>query len=306
MSHVEWLNRSLPGGLSLRQFAEILWNNDIFTPPRDSVDYRGLLRMRRELSEKLGVDVTLIPKMPFARGNSKVGSIWSFDLPPVLTCPFATFCGKKGAAGLYKGPGLVCYDIGVGRRSIAHLVREYLNFLYLARRGCTWLEGWMAFVVRYKKLELLRYHVGGDIFTDWYWECIKRIAYRFRSVTFYLYTRSFPIIAKSPERPSNLVVLMSLDGANYSQLEKYGEYFDHITYLVAGSEVSHQIDVIKSVKDWALQRGKRLVIFIENTRRKKLLTQLNPLKEFICPQERGESVTCLECKICFTKNEPRQ
>jgi len=121
------------------------------------------------------------------------------------------------------------------------------------RQGYRWLADWTKFVVELHGAKTIRFHVGGDVFADWYWQYIKRLVAEYPQVVFYLYTRSFPIVAASPDRPKNLKVLMSLDASNHAALRTYGQYFDHITYLAAGPDVDAQLSKLAET----LQRSRR-------------------------------------------------
>ncbi|ACB39932.1 GP88 family protein [Pyrobaculum neutrophilum] len=288
------------GGRTLRELAWELYRGGAYRPPRSELELAQLVQIQRRISG--GVPV---PKMPYVPGNRKVGRIWTFDLPPVLTCPYATFCGRPGSAGLYRGRGLVCYDINIARYNPLHLLREYINFIHVVREGYSWLRDWTRFVVDYRGARIIRFHVGGDVFSDWYWGYLKKLASDFLHVTFYLYTRSFPIVAASPERPPNLVVLMSLDGANYKAYEKYGAYFDHITYLAAGEDARGQIPAIEALAKWAAQNGKRLIIFLEHRRLPQLRQALEKYSQYICPNELGVNTTCEKCRRCFAPPRDR-
>jgi len=70
------------------------------------------------------------------------------------------------------------------------------------RQGYQWLAGWTKFVVELRGAKIVRFHVGGDVFADWYWQYIKRLTAEHPRVAFYLYTRSFPIVAASPDQQS--------------------------------------------------------------------------------------------------------
>ena len=298
-----WLAREVAPGVTLRDLAWALYRTGAYRPPTTEIEMTTLRKIQIRTAESLGKGLSrIVPRMPYSHGNRKIGDIWSFDLPPVLTCPYATFCGRSGPQGLYKGKGYVCYDLNTARYSRQHLLREYLNYIHIVKEGYEWLSGWTKFVVHNRGARIIRLHVGGDIFSAWYWDFIKRLAGEFPTTTFYLYTRSFPIIAASPERPKNLVILMSLDAANFSYLYKYGEYFDNITYLLAGEGAEAQIPLIRKAAEWAEKRGKRLVVFLEHSRRKNLINKMGTLKKYICPNEVGMELTCEKCRICFTKS----
>ena len=300
---VSLLNKEIAPGVTLRELAWRLVRANAYRPPLNEADFMHLRKLQIAVAEEVARGLSrIIPRMPFAAGNRKVGRIWTFDLLPIVTCPFATFCGKPGPQGLYRGPGQVCYDLNTARYSRQHLLREYLNYIHLMRMGYEWLRGWTRFIVEFGGGSIVRLHVGGDIFTQWYWEYIKRLAEEFPHVIFYLYTRSFPIVASSPDRPRNLVVLMSLDAANYHMLEKYGDYFDHVTYLLAGDIMTPQLAIIERIARWAEARGKKLIVFLEHNKRRRLLTAARRLSNYICPQEAGLDITCEKCRICFTRN----
>jgi len=292
------LLREVAPGVTLRNLAWRLYQVGAYTPPRSEWEFRTLVALQRRAAESLGAGLSrIVPKMPYSPGNRKIGNVWSFDLPPVLTCPHATFCGRRSFAG-FRGP--VCYDVNIARYSLAHLLREYINYIHVVKTGYEWLRGWTRFVVEQRGVKTIRLHVGGDIFARWYWEYIKRLAQDFPQTIFYLYTRSFPIVASAPERLRNLKILMSLDATNLASLYRYGEYFDHITYLVVDHNLEIQLRHVAEVTEWAARRGKRFIIFLEHRMRGKLYRMLGPYRRYVCPQEAGEDTTCDKCKLCFT------
>ncbi|MEM4650478.1 MAG: hypothetical protein QW086_01490 [Pyrobaculum sp.] len=74
-----------------------------------------LVGLQRRTAESVASGLSrIVPKMPYSHGNRKTGNIWSFDLPPILTCPYATFCGRpqrgnqprQGAGEICGGPPL--------------------------------------------------------------------------------------------------------------------------------------------------------------------------------------------------------
>jgi len=289
------LLREVAPGITLRDLAWRLYWEGAYAPPRSETQFKMLVGLQRRIAESVARGLSrIVPRMPYSQGNRKTGNIWSFDLPPILTCPYATFCGRPQRGGP------ICYDVNTARYSLQHLLREYINYIHLLRQGYQWLADWTKFVVELRGAKTIRFHVGGDVFADWYWQYIKRLAAEYPQVVFYLYTRSFPIVAASPDRPRNLKVLMSLDAANYAALRTYGQYFDHITYLAAGPDIDDQLSKLAETLQWAQQHGKRLIIFLQHTRRRQLLQKLKAYEKYICPQEAGKNITCDKCRLCFT------
>lgn len=51
---------------------------------------------------------------------------------------------------------------------------------------------------------------------------------------------------------------MSLDVANFVSLQRYGEYFDHVTYLVVSRNLETQLRQVAEAVDWEARHGKHL------------------------------------------------
>ena len=290
----------------MKNLALALYEADAYEVPKTPREFRRNLERQKMVAKELACPnwhtlYRLIPRMPFSRGNTKIGNIWSFDLPPILTCPFATFCGKPS-----ENRSVICYDYDIGRFRKTHLLRELINLEYLVKEKDEWLIGWVDYAEKYMGMRILRMHVGGDIFAKWYWDLIRKLAQAKPGLLIYLYTRSVPIIISDPDRPQNLVVNISLDSANYHKYVDSIKYFDNVTFLIIRDRIDEQVRYVQDLAKRARDLGKNVIAFIEHRSRHKIVQYLKSkypeVFNLICPSERGIEIACDRCRLCLIRN----
>ena len=94
------LLREVAPGITLRYLAWRLYWEGAYAPPRSETKFKMLVGLQRRIAESIARGLSrIVPRMPYSQGNRKTGNIWSFDLPPILTCPYATFAGDRNAGG---------------------------------------------------------------------------------------------------------------------------------------------------------------------------------------------------------------
>jgi len=92
--------REVAPGITLRDLAWRLYWEGAYAPPRSEAPFKMLVGLQRRIAESVARGLSrIVPRMPYSQGNRKTGNIWSFDLPPILTCPYATFCGRPQRGG---------------------------------------------------------------------------------------------------------------------------------------------------------------------------------------------------------------
>lgn len=151
-------------------------------------------------------------KVHISRGNTKLGSIPSVSLPPVISCP----------------PGVPCRKACYARRAYECYASN--------TAGLAWRDNWEVWnaspqryfeeidsFIRKKKPERFRWHVSGDIPSKVYFENMISIAQRYEQTIFATYTKNLDILAdwsfSKGNLPWNLIVMESiwLDGTrNFS------------------------------------------------------------------------------------------
>lgn len=116
-----------------------------------------------------------------SNGNSKLGVLPSFSLPPLMTCPGATqFCRR------------FCY--GKSGRFAWRATRAVLKRSYDASRRTVFVEK-IVDEVKKSGASVFRIHVVGDFYDEKYVERWMKIASTLPGVTFYGYTRSWRVDA---------------------------------------------------------------------------------------------------------------
>ncbi len=133
-------------------------------------------------------------KIHISPGNTKLGSIPSFSLPPAITCPGSTALCRK-----------ICYAASSERR-------------YYRTRNC-WAnnltavkaEKWTENMVHHIYCQCSRYwriHVAGDFFSQDYLDQWIELAKIFSEIQFLAFTKSFKL--DFSKAPTNLNILWSV------------------------------------------------------------------------------------------------
>ena len=132
-------------------------------------------------------------------GNNKMGRVMSFSVSPILTCAKDVPCGH------------LCYAHSMEKR-YPGVKESWARNLELLKQyhGDVFVDDMCAAIDK-KKVGLFRWHVGGDIFADWYLDDMCRIAERCSDVKFWAFTKQFGIIEKYTGKiPKNLNVVLSI------------------------------------------------------------------------------------------------
>ena len=206
------------------------------------------------------------------RGNHKLGpNIFSWSLPPILSCP--------GRSSLCQS---VCYGLrahftlpAIGIRLRANL--QHAMASDFPERVCRQLRRLWAQVVRV--------HVVGDFFTPEYAEAWIKIARRCEQVEFFAYTRSW--------RCAELLPLL-LDLESLQNFQVFASC-DRETGLPPENASSLR-RVYMSMDDQDVPPpGAQLVFRVQ---RRTPLKRLG--NTIVCPAENGVSpITCTQCRLCW-------
>lgn len=126
--------------------------------------------------------MTTVPIL--GRGNSKVGRVWTFSLPALVTCPGASpWCPTH------------CYALRLQRlRPQCHAA--YLRNLDLTRNPRAFVRTMLKALPQ--DLECLRLHVSGDLYTRTYIEALHDICAARPCVQFWGYSRSWNVATLRP------------------------------------------------------------------------------------------------------------
>ena len=126
--------------------------------------------------------------MHISVGNSKMGPIPSFSLPPITTCRCGVPCAKR------------CYV----RRFHKHVLDAFEENLEVAQnliRLENELNTWFSL---HKVVKIFRIHVSGDYFSVPYLKMWIRIARNHKDIQFFSFSKQWDVVRQSITWPHNL------------------------------------------------------------------------------------------------------
>lgn len=126
-------------------------------------------------------------------GNSKMGEIPSFSLPPITTCRKGVPCAKK------------CYAKRFWPNVLSSYKENYEEASNLIR-----FENLMNAWIREHKPAVFRIHVSGDFFSAQYLNVWKRIARRYPGTQFFAFTKQWDVLRTSIQKnTANFTIILS-------------------------------------------------------------------------------------------------
>jgi hypothetical protein len=170
----------------------------------------------------------IIPLLKFSRGNAKLGkSIYTFSLPSGHSCPNALECLSKSdrANGKIKdGPHTRFRCFSASQEALYGTVRNQRWHNFEALKGLTSEQMQsLIFLSIPSKARMVRIHVGGDFFSQAYFDAWVEVARMLPNVTFYAYTKSLPYwVSRIHKIPSNLILTASRGGRRDEMIKTYG------------------------------------------------------------------------------------
>jgi hypothetical protein len=152
------------------------------------------------------------------RENLPRGSGFTFSLPSGFSCPLAELCLSKAdrrSGKIKDGPATQFRCFSASQESLYPSVRaqrwhnlDQLKKAKTAERMTSLIDLSLP-----TKARLVRVHVGGDFFSQTYFDAWLAIARRRPQVQFYAYTKNLPLwINRIAEIPSNFVLTASYGG----------------------------------------------------------------------------------------------
>lgn len=136
----------------------------------------------------------------FSEGNTKMGAIPSVSLIPVLDCVNCGICSKS------------CYDLRndmIYKQCINSRCVNSAIFHVKPEEYFMQIDTYLT----YKYPRAFRWHVGGDIQNDYYFQKMVEIAVKHSKVKFLCFTKNFPVVNRFLNNggviPENLYVLFS-------------------------------------------------------------------------------------------------
>lgn len=156
--------------------------------------------------------------LKFSQGNAKLGkNIFTFSLPSGFACPHALDClskAHKTTGKITDGKATQFRCFSASQEALYPTVRKqrWHNFDVLKGLSVAEMYGLISRSLP-SKANMVRIHVGGDFFSQAYFDAWLAVAEDNPSVTFYAYTKSLPYwVARLDSIPSNLILTASRGG----------------------------------------------------------------------------------------------
>tara|TARA_Y100000310_G_scaffold93569_1_gene91056 strand:+ start:6036 stop:6821 length:786 start_codon:yes stop_codon:yes gene_type:complete len=207
------------------------------------------------------------PALTFSNANAKLvamakrlgKTIKSFTLPSGWTCPGAKDCLSKAnrqTGKIQDGPNTVFRCFAASSES------QYKNTRAMVWRNFEALKDAMTDAWRYdkdkivnvanllesmlpKKFDIMRVHVGGDFFSQVYFDAWMEVARRNPNKHFYAYTKSLNFwVHRFDSIPSNFVLTASFGGKHDALIVEHGLKYAEVVYSeeeadAMGFEIDH-------------------------------------------------------------------
>ena len=142
-------------------------------------------------------DFCTVGRIHISTGNSKLGKLPNFSLPPIRTCPPGVPCGVPKQ----------CYALNAWKMYANVRTCWTENFdavTYAPQEAEQSLRAWLW----EKQPEYFRLHVGGDFFDQGYFDMWVRICQAFPKTRFLVFTKAFELdMARAPE---NMWIYLSM------------------------------------------------------------------------------------------------
>jgi hypothetical protein len=175
--------------------------------------------------------------LTFGHGNAKLDSaIWTFSLPAGHFCPFAEACQSKAdrkTGRLKDGPDVEfrCYAVTSEARAKSVRDSRWQNAELL--RACETTEDMAELILASLSPYAghVRLHVGGDFFSQAYFDAWMEVAHERPRTLFYTYTKALPYwVRRKGILPSNLVLTASYGGTHDHLIEKHGLRYARVVF----------------------------------------------------------------------------
>lgn len=174
--------------------------------------------------------------LKFTNGNAKIKKgIWSFSIPSGYTCPFAIDCLSKANVKTGK--------ITDGKHCRFRCFAASLEGLFPNVRKSRWhnfnlLKGKnvaeMVELIQVslpKSAKMIRIHVGGDFFSQTYFDAWLKVAQDNPAIVFYAYTKSVRYwVNRHDEVPSNFILTASRGGHDDALIDRFNLRFSEVVF----------------------------------------------------------------------------
>lgn len=147
-----------------------------------------------------------------SEGNVKMGSIPSFSVTPLRTCPTGIPCANE------------CYARRMEKRR-DNTAKAYRNNTESILHRPNDVVRILTYYIKRRNLTHFRFNVAGDFKLPGYWEVVVRVARACPNCKFLAFTKLYSI--QERRKPSNLTVVLSVWKDYKPENPKYGlAYFD--------------------------------------------------------------------------------
>jgi hypothetical protein len=202
--------------------------------------------------------------LKFNRGNAKLGrDIWTFSLPAGFACPGALECLSKANRETGKitdgaDTKFRCFAASDEAQYKNTRLQRWHNFELLKGKSTAEMSELIQASLP-KQAGIIRVHVSGDFFNQFYFDAWMHVARCQPLRTFYAYTKSLPFwLRRIGDIPKNFALNASRGGTHDQLIEKhdlkYAEVvFSHEEAKTKGLEIDHDDShAYKSGKPFAL------------------------------------------------------
>lgn len=179
--------------------------------------------------------------LKFSRGNAKLdalesvvgGQVWTYSMLSGYSCPYAKAClsqavrGVDNKATIVDGPHTQFRCFSASEEAMYPNVYDARNHNYMAVKACENNTSEMASLILSSlpaKARCVRVHVGGDMFSQPYFDAWMYTAAAKPDVLFYAYTKSLPFWLSARQRkiiPDNFVLTASRGGYRDEMISLY-------------------------------------------------------------------------------------
>lgn len=228
--------------------------------------------------------MSIRPLLKFSQGNAKLDkNIFTFSLPSGFACPHALDCLSKAnreTGKITDGKKTAFRCFSASQEALYPTVRKQRWHNFDALKGATkdQMSG-LIFLSIPSKATMIRIHVGGDFFSQAYFDAWIDVARLMPEVTFYAYTKSLPYwIARLGSIPSNLILTASRGGRKDDLIDQYNLREARVVFSVEEAEsLGLEIDHDDS---HAYRNGPSFALLIHGTQPKgsKAASAKNALK----------------------------
>ncbi len=188
--------------------------------------------------------------LKFSKGNAKLDkNIYSLSLPSGFSCPFASEClskadRKTGKLTAGKDAKFRCFSASQENLFTATRNQRWHNFDLLRKLGTIGMTNLIQMSLPLKA-KIIRLHVAGDFFSQYYFDAWMNVAQWNQDIIFYTYTKSIRYwVNRLDEMTDNFRITASTGGREDYLIKEYNLKHAVVVYSLEqaermGLEVDH-------------------------------------------------------------------